>query len=316
VGVGELTRNPRIDVDASAAIEDARLPALAGLALADLPRLLAEWRCAGKAAQGLAFGVELAMLDMMGRRLGMPVSSLLGGAAAADAPDYLSLSCAAPETMAEAARAGGAAVGVIQAKLGTGDPDADLARVRAVLAAMRPDQRLLADFNGALSVEDALRALPAIADPRLMWEEPCDGYDACAEVARTLAAPVVLDQCLIDLATYMRAIREGAAAAMVIKSDAIGGLSVGRIVRDAAGAAGIALRIDGFWAGPVAAAGALHLAVGAPPAVLMGAIDLTAALEGLRPHVARAAPGRVAPAPGPGLGLSSFADAIAWRPLA
>lgn len=302
-GIGEFVRAPKYDLAEIVALEDAHLPSLEGMTLADLPALLSKWRSGGKLMQGFVFGVELGMLDLIGRKTGVPVSSLLGGPATADMPEYLSLSSEAPETMAGIVRTSGRSFGVIQAKLGAGDPDMDMARVRAVLEVMRPDQLLLADFNGALTREDAVRILPEIDDPRVLWEEPCDSYDDGAAVARAIAAPVMLDQCLTDLPTYARAILDGAAAALVIKSDSIGGLSVGRTVRDMCAAAGIRVRIDGWWAGQVAALGALHLAAGASQTSLLSTIDLTDPIDTEHALIIRPSPGRIGFVSGPGLGL-------------
>ncbi|KIC08796.1 hypothetical protein RA19_18095 [Leisingera sp. ANG-M1] len=302
VGIGEFVRPPTYTVAEIEAFEDECLPALQGLALSDLPALLAKWRGGEKRLQYAVAGIDLAMLDMMGRALGMPVSSLLGGARAADCPEYLSLSCEAPEAMAETVRRDGGPFAVVQAKLGSDTLGNDLDRVRAVLAAMRPDQLLLADFNGALALDDAVRALPEISDPRVIWEEPCDDYGDGAAVARGIKAPVMLDQCLKDLPTYMHAIQDRAASALVIKPDSIGGLSAGRTVRDACAASGIKVRIDGWWAGQVAGAGALHLAAGTAPGMLLSTIDLTDPIDTGRTMIRRPAPGRVCAAPGPGLG--------------
>lgn len=301
-GTGEIVRPPVLPLDAMVAAEDQHLPELNGISLTDLPALLSKWRGAGKLMQGFVFGVELAMLDLMGRVLDVPVSSLLGGLQSRDVPEYLSLSAEDPEHMAELIRRDGQAFSVIQAKLGEGDPGLDLDRVRAVLNAMRGDQVLLADFNGGLSRDDALHALKDFNDPRVIWEEPCNDYEDGAAVARGLSAPVMLDQCLTDLPTYVRAIQDGVAAAMVIKSDSIGGLSVGRTVRDMCVAAGMRVRIDGWWAGPVAGAGALHLAQGAPGQMMMASIDLTDPISVNNEMMVRPAPGRIMPAPGPGLG--------------
>lgn len=183
-------RPPIYDSAEVTALEDAHLPALSNIELSDLPALLTKWRGGEKRLQGFVFGIELAMPDLMGRVLNVPVCALLGGAVAPDLPEYLSLSCEAPDEMSEIARRKGDGFRVIQAKLGDGDIDADLARVRAVLSAMHDDQQLLADFNGALKPDDAIHALSKLDDPRVMWEEPCSDYDDCVTVARTLSAPV------------------------------------------------------------------------------------------------------------------------------
>jgi L-alanine-DL-glutamate epimerase-like enolase superfamily enzyme len=302
-GIGEIAHPPVYDPAVLAAMEDTLVPELDGIELGDLPALLTKWRGGEKALQGFVFGVELAMLDLMGRILGVPVSALLGGAVSRDVPEYLSLSCESPGDMAETVRRKGQGFVTIQAKLGDGSLELDLNRVRSVLSVMRADQQLLADFNGALAAEDAIRALPDLTDARVIWEEPCAEYDDNVRVARAISAPVMFDQCLKDLNTYARALKDGAAAAMVIKSDSIGGLSVGRTVRDMCSAAGIKTRIDGWWSGQLAGAGALHLAMGTANDGLIASIDLTDPLDTGREMIVKPAHGRVAPAAGPGLGM-------------
>jgi len=310
-GVGEIVRPPVLPLSEMVALEDAHLPELEGITLTDLPALLSKWRSGGKLMQGFVFGVELAMLDLMGRILDVPVSALLGGAQSRDVREYLSLSAEEPEQMAEITRRNGNQFGVIQAKLGEDDPTLDLERVRAVLAEMRSDQILLADFNGLLSRDDAVHALKDFTDPRVIWEEPCNEYEDGAAVARALSTPVMLDQCLTELPTYVRAIQDGVAAAMVIKSDSIGGLSVGRTVRDMCVAAGMRVRIDGWWAGQIASVGALHLAQGAPEQMMMASIDLTDPIDTSNDLIIRPSPGRIMPACGAGLGPRVTENSVA-----
>ena len=293
-GLGETVRPPVLPLSEMVALEDAHLPDLEEISLSDLPTLLSKWRSGGKLMQGFVFGVELAMLDLMGRVLNVPVSTLLGGAQTADVREYLSLSAEEPEVMADITRLKGATFDVIQAKLGEDDPGLDLDRVRAVLTEMRSDQILLADFNGGLSRDDALHALKDFHDPRVIWEEPCNDYEDGAAVARGT-----------DLPTYVRAIQDGVASALVIKSDSIGGLSVGRTVRDMCVAAGMQVRIDGWWVGQIAGVGALHLAQCAPEQMMMASIDLTDAIDTSNSLVARPEPGRVKPVLGAGLGQMS-----------
>jgi len=301
-GFGEFVHPAIYDLSEVIALEDAHLPNLEGISLADLPALLKKWRGGGKLVQGMVFGIELAMFDLIGRKLGVPVSSVLGGAVVSDMPEYLSLSSETPETMAAIVHEKGGPYPFIQAKLGVGDISMDLERVHAVLAAMRPGQKLLADFNCALQPDDAIRALPEIDDTRVMWEEPCEGYEENLAVARAIKSPVMFDQCLENISTFVRAIKDGAAAALVIKPDALGGLSVGRSARDICDATGMDVRIDGWWSGQIAGVGALHLAIGAQPSTMMATIDLTDPLNTSRDLIVKPVPGRIAPAPGPGIG--------------
>lgn len=300
VGWGEIGRPPPL-AEKMRAFEAEMLPSLVGFEVADLPARLEEWRAAGKHGQCVAFGVELAMLDLIGRACSMPISALLGGPAGGDMPEYLSLSAGVPEEMAVRVRHEGVNYPVIQVKLGTDDIDTDLKRVHAVLAEIRPDQKVLADFNGALALDDATRTLPLCTDPRLLWEEPCRTYDDNLEVARQTGIGVMVDQCLVDLETNLRAVKDGMAA-IAIKPDLLGGLCPARIVRDMCRAARIPMRIDGRWSGQIAGVGQLHLALGAPADLLLATIDLTEPIETGREMIRHPAPGRVGPNPGPGLG--------------
>lgn len=194
-GTGEMSRSPVWPKAEQETLEAPCLAALPGTALADLPALMAGWR-ASKRLTGVAFGVELAMLDLLGRRAGVPVSTLLGGPGTGDAPECVSLGCVAPAALAETIRTRGTGFAVIQAKLSGEDLEADVARVDAALSAMTPEQELLADFNGALTPDQAIPILRARTDPRLIWEEPCDTYAENAEVGRAIATPLMMDQCL------------------------------------------------------------------------------------------------------------------------
>ena len=54
----------------------------------------------------------------------------------------------------------------------------------------------------------------------------------------------------------------------------LGGLGIAQAARDLCTDCAIAVRIDGLWCGPVATAATLHLAVGAPPGLLIAGCDL------------------------------------------
>lgn len=302
IGVGEVVRWMTYPPEEAAALEDAAVGDLVGRPLADLPGIVSELRRADFRLIGLAHGLDTAFHDLVGRAADLPVSALLGGPETGDVPEVLSLSSEAPEMMADIVRCEGPSFRVIQAKLGVDDIDTDMRRVEAVLAEMRQDQLVLADFNGKLGAEDAASALPAIRDPRLVWEEPCGRHEENIAVAARLAQPVLFDQCLETPEICAAVARSGAAWGMVVKPGLLGGLAVTRFLRDLCAASGLRMRIDGPWCGEVGAAASLHLAIGAPKDLLLGSIDLTAALETPRRMIGRPAPGRVGPRAGAGLG--------------
>lgn len=301
-GVGEVVRKPSYDPIEISALEDDRLPQLNGLALADLPPLLEQWRQEDIKLNGLTFALETAFLDLSSRAAGLPLSAFLGGSRMPELPGYFSLSCSDPETMAEDVRQGGLSHPVIQAKLGIGGEALDRARIQAVLDVMGPDQIMLADFNGELSADAATELLNRIRDPRIIWEEPCASLEDNIRVARELDQPVMFDQCMNSIPTFLRAIGDGAASSLVIKPAFLGGLSVARTARDMCIAAGMKMRIDGPWSGQIAAVAALHLAVGAPADLLISSANLIGPLDTPRDMIIETRSGWIMPASGPGLG--------------
>lgn len=306
-GLGEIARAPWMDAAHCEECEDASLPELNGKHLGGLPRMVSELRRGAATDRALAAAIDCAFHDAVARMAGLPISALLGGAVAGDVPEVLSLSSGPSEAVTDEIVRRARACDTVQIKLGhSGDADADMRVVEAALAALGSDQRLLADFNGALTPTNASRLLPSIDDPRLVWEEPCATYDENLEVARATSGPILLDQCIGSLETCLRAVRDAACWGIVIKPALLGGVAVARSLRDLCAASGLMMRIDGPWSGQIGAAAVLHLGVGAPPALLIGCIDLTEALDTPRELIARQGPGRLAPAGGPGLG--SFAS--------
>ena len=300
-GVGENVRWPVVPLDVAKAAEAEMLHELKGRTLANMVGLIRDWSAQGRAWRGLCFALDTAYYHLMSQKLGMPVVSLLGGKPQAKVPEYLSLSSEAPEDMAHLVRSKGKGFGVIQAKLGIGDVPDDLDRVRAVLEVMTQDQLLLADFNGAISVDEGLTWLAKVNDPRLVWEEPCNTYDENLELARKLSAPFMFDQSMIDLATYVRAVEDRAAHSVVIKPALMGSLSDARTARDMCAAASIKMRIDGPWCGQIGAWAALSLAVGTESGRVLASIDLTEPIETPRDLIMRNRPDCIAPSNSPDL---------------
>ncbi len=315
VGYGEIVRSIRLDPARIGQREIPLLDAMAGKPVAELPSLARRFRLDDlddMELRGIAFGLETAYLDLIGRRTGQPLYALLGGRMCEDVPDYYSLGCVDPGVVAAKLAQEAAGWEVVQIKLGADTPESDKERVLAALAALNPNQKLLADFNGALSVEVAVDILSEVRDPRLLWEEPCYTFDENTEAAHRTGAPVLFDQCLKTLDLIARASAEGVAAAVCVKPAPLGGLSVARAARDLCIDVGMPMRIDGPWCGHIATAACLHLAVGAPAELIVSGCDLRQPLEldddwGGTRHL----PGhRIAPSEEPGHGAVPDTD---WR---
>ena len=224
----------------------------------------------------LACAFETACLDILGKTGGQPLYALLGGRLQESIPVYHCISQGSPAAMAEeAARACQGGCGVIQMKVGDKeDPQADVARIAAVLGVLGTGGTLLADANGGWSVASAQAVMTCFDDPRVLWEEPCRSYEENRELARLSRRPVVLDQCISGPEVCARACADGLVAGMGIKMTMQGGVTAARTSRDLCIAHGLKMKVDDSWGADVTSAASLHLALAVPPELLICGVDM------------------------------------------
>jgi L-alanine-DL-glutamate epimerase-like enolase superfamily enzyme len=274
IGWGEIIRRGLFD-DEAPPIEEKILAALSGKPVSSIPVLLSELRNDSVALRGLAFGLDTAFLDWTARKADVPLYALLGGKVNGAVPDYYSLSGGDdPGAAAVRLKTEAKDWAVVQIKLGVGSRDADIALLEAAAESLSSEQKILADFNGALDAEAALSVIAEFDDERIIWEEPCPSVDENSEVAAGCGKPVMFDQCLTDLATVTSVASAGLAHSVAIKPPFLGGLEVARVARDVCIQAGMPVRIDGPWCGHIATAANLHLACGTPDDLLVAGCDL------------------------------------------
>lgn len=141
--------------------------------------------------------VESALLDLLGKRAGVPLHALLGASGRPSAPTARTLGITSPErAAAQAARLVRDGFSVIKIKGGSADPADDLARVGAVRAAA-PGARLLLDPNGAWSTDEAERLLPRFATLGVeAVEQPLAPGDpeTLAKLAEGSPLPIIADE--------------------------------------------------------------------------------------------------------------------------
>src|SRR5512138_939956 len=144
-------------------------------------------------------GLDIACWDALAIAAGRPLVSLLGGAPR-PIPAYNSngLGLMPPEAAADEAEKlleGG--FRAVKLRLGHPTLEADLAAVRAVRKRLPGEVALMADFNQALTVAEAIRRGRALDGEGLAWiEEPIrhDDFRGCARVSRELATPVQIGE--------------------------------------------------------------------------------------------------------------------------
>lgn len=105
----------------------------------------------------------------------------------------------------------------------------DVARVAEVRRVMGPTGRIRIDSNGAWTVDEAERAVHALAKFDLEYvEQPCETIDELHELRGRIAymdIPVAADESVRKAADPLAVARSGAADLLVIKAQPLGGIS-------------------------------------------------------------------------------------------
>lgn len=114
----------------------------------------------------------------------------------------------------------------------------EVARVAAVRQFLGPDGRIRLDANGAWSVDEAERAIHALAEFDIEYvEQPCATVEELAEIRQRIAYMGILvaaDESVRKAADPLAVARAGAADLLVIKAQPLGGLAAAtRIVEQA-----------------------------------------------------------------------------------
>jgi cis-L-3-hydroxyproline dehydratase len=256
-------------------------------------------------------GIDIACWDILGQFSQMPVCELLGGRYGDDFHLYRAISQESPEQMAgkvAAYRAEG--YRRFQLKVG-GDPDTDIARIRAVAAKLQPGDRLVADANTGWVQHEAVRIAKAVSDIDVYIEQPCLTYEECLAVRRQCPHPFILDENIDDLGILLRAKADLAMDVVNLKISKLGGLTKIRQARDLCVSMGIAMTLEDSWGGDIATAAIAHLAHSTPTEFLFSTTDFNSYVT---LSTADGAPqrrqGRMSASQAPGLGITAKADVL------
>jgi L-alanine-DL-glutamate epimerase-like enolase superfamily enzyme len=182
----------------------------------------------GVAAWGIA-AIEIALWDLLGKRLGAPVYRLLG-AYREEIPAYGSggwLSYSLDELLAEANSYLQRGFKMVKMKVGSPDPKRDIERVREVRRLVGENIRLMVDANQAWQPHQAIAFARQVQDENIFWlEEPVakDDVDGYARVASSIDIPVATGEREYLLTAFRELLARGTA---IVQPDAlrIGGIS-------------------------------------------------------------------------------------------
>jgi L-alanine-DL-glutamate epimerase-like enolase superfamily enzyme len=191
----------------------------------------------------LLAGFEMALQDLRGKLLGVPVYEMLGGAVRSRVTVMRMVGLKRPDEMAEEAvqlcRRG---IKALKLKIGTGC-DEDVERVRQVRAAVGEEVFLKVDANQAYTFEEALRVARQLEKFRVeTFEQPlqADDWEGMIRLTRESPVPVEADQTVKSVEDAIRVIREGAAKVITTSPQKVGGIFRAKRVADLCEAAGMA----------------------------------------------------------------------------
>jgi L-alanine-DL-glutamate epimerase-like enolase superfamily enzyme len=157
------------------------------------------WRFFRRLANYAVSALEMALWDIRGQALGLPVHALLGGRIRDSVDHFFWIHRGDEDPVAQAERGLAAGFRVFYFKVGIdGESSEDVVElVRAVRASLGPDSALRIDANQAWSPEQAVSILRALEDCHLDWvEEPVAGTDVrdLLYVRQETGVPVAVDQ--------------------------------------------------------------------------------------------------------------------------
>lgn len=215
--------------------------------------------------------VDIAVLDLLGQRLGVPVSTLLGGALVDRVPSYCSVIVgSAEESARSAAEKVEAGYRRVQVKIAGRDLADDVAVVRAVREAIGDRVRLAVDPNRGMTAAHTLQFDRLTADIPFALEQPCNTLEEMELLRGRLHHPVYLDETTVDVNTVLRAVGAGICDGFSFKVTRLGGLSKAAVARDLCALRSLPHTVDDAWGGDVIAAACVHLAATVEPRLLDG----------------------------------------------
>ena len=261
--------------------------------------------------------LDVACWDVFGKSVNLPVCELLGGSTNTPMPMISSIHAGDPEEM-RARVAGHRSKGYLahSIKIGAldseGGPALDAERITACLADRRPGEFFVADANGGLLPETALRLiqlLPAGLDFAI--EAPCASWRETMSLRRRCPYPIVIDELAQRDEDVALVAAEDVGDGIGLKISKAGGLTPGRRHRDICRAAGLTVSVQDTVGSSIAFAAITHLGATVPPGLLRGVLNcadmVTLKTAELDIHHAG---GGVLPGRSPGLGLTVNESAL------
>lgn len=301
-------------------------PAVIGCDPLDIVELHARMDRAIKGFPYAKAAIEFAVYDLAGRQAGLPVHKLLGGAVRRRIPIAHSIGLISfEEAERESAQLAREGIRTIKIKVGV-EPDRDVEMVRRIRDTVGPSVELCIDANqGYATPGDAIQTFRRMEACRIKYfEQPVEGIERLAEVARAIDAPVMADESAWNAHDVIQIIEKRAAQIVSIYTTKPGGLYRAMQVAAVARAAGLVCNVNGSVETGIGNLANLQLAAAAESVVLPCVIPVSTPAEAQSGQIGgiyykddliaqpmRLVEGCIELPEGPGMGIAADLDKIA-----
>jgi L-alanine-DL-glutamate epimerase-like enolase superfamily enzyme len=245
------------------AIDKYLSPRIIGLDPFDLERILSTMDMTIVGNSCAKAGIEIALYDLMGKALKMPVYQLTGGRYRDKILVGIEVGIASPDEMAKKAiEYVEKGIRVLKVKVGV-EPSEDIERIRAVRDAVGSDITLRTDVNEGWTSLQAIKTVKKLERYDLeLVEQPAPRWDVqgLARVRKAASMPIEADESVYSPTDALNLIVNEAVDMMNIKVTKAGGLYNAKKIAAIAEAAGVPCLVGTEFNLGLGVAAKLHLA--------------------------------------------------------
>jgi D-galactarolactone cycloisomerase len=277
IGWGETYRMAGVE----SAIRDVLAPLIIGRE-AIVSRQLHEQMLAATFGNGFAVGgVDLALHDIWGKALGVPVHALYGGARRSQVEAYASLPGyyldRGPEDhwTKEVVELSEQGFHGMKLRIGRYPPEREMPLLSEVRQVVGSNVRLMADANAGYSAASALRVGRVLEELDFSWLEepmPQSGYHGYPDLRAKLGLPLAGGEGLSTRWAAAQALQQGCFDIVQPDVSICGGITEGLFIGELAQLSAVRC-IPHCWAGAITLAATMHLAALLPEPSRMPDVD-------------------------------------------
>jgi len=215
--------------------------------------------------------IDIAAHDLLGKKTGLSVSTLLGGAVSNRVPSYYATGVGEPDDIARLAKEK-VTEGYprLQIKVGGRAVEIDIEVIRKVWESIDGKAKLAVDGNRGWTTRDALRVSRECPEIPFIMEQPCNSIEELKAIRSQVQHAIYMDENSIDLNTVITAAGTGLVDGFGMKVTRIGGLQPMTAFRDICEARSLPHTCDDSWGGDIIAAACTHIGATVNPRLLEG----------------------------------------------